>query len=221
MARSLGLWSPYRVLYEFIPGFDGVRVPARFAMIVALGLSMLGGLAIARLERFRGSAAIAVVACVIFLVETSLPPLWVNGVSAAAGYAIPEGRVVRPARAPAVYHALAKTPTDAVVLEMPIGELNYDVRAMYYSAAHWRRLVNGYSGFFPPHYDHLLSVLSMAGRGDERAWQALDRLGVTHVLVHEAAYLDDEGARVIEWLRRNGAVELFRDGRDTLLALPR
>jgi len=221
MGRPLELWSPYRLFYELVPGFDGVRAPARLAMVVALGLSMLAGLAIARLERFRGSGAIAIVACAIFLVETSLPPLWTNGISPAAVYAAPEPRVVRPARAAQVYHAVTKTPADAVLLEMPIGELNYDVRAMYYSAVHWRRLVNGYSGFFPPHYDELLSMLSTAGREDERAWHTLEQFGVTHVLVHEGAYLDDEGVRFTAWLRRHGAEEIFRDGRDTLIALPR
>ena len=219
MGRPLELWSPYRFLYEFVPGFDGVRAPARLAMIVTLGLSMLAGLAVAHLERVRAGTAGALVACVVFLVETSLPPLRINGVSAAVVYATPEARVVRPARAPAVYSAVANAPADAVLLEMPIGELNYDVRAVYYSAVHWRRLVNGYSGFFPPHYDELLSVLSTVARGDERAWPVLQRLGVTHVIVHEAAYLDDEGVRFAEWLRRHGAVEVFRDGRDTLFAL--
>lgn len=220
MGRPLDLWSPYRVLYEFVPGFDGVRAPARLAMVVALGLSMLGGLAIAHLERLRAGTAIALAACALFLVETSLPPLWMNGVSPSSRYAPPSDRIVRPARAPAVYNAMAAVPADAVLLEMPIGELNYDVRAMYYSAAHWRRLVNGYSGFFPPHYDELLSVLSTVGRGDDQAWAVLERLGVTHVIVHESAYLDDEGARFIAWLRQHGAVDKFRDGRDTLLELP-
>jgi hypothetical protein len=220
MGRPLGLWSPYRFLYEFIPGFEGVRAPARLAMVVSFALSMLGGLAIAHLERIRAGTAAALIASILFLVETGLPPLWVNGVSAVPNFATPEARVYRPSRAPAVYRELAKTPVDAVVLELPFGEPTYDVRSVYYSTVHWRRLVNGYSGFFPPHYGAIIATISAGARGGEDAWNTVRRLGVTHVVVHEAAYLDDEGARFTEWLRRHGATELFRDGRDTLLTLP-
>jgi hypothetical protein len=221
LGRPLEIWSPYRGLIQVVPGFEGVRVAARFAMIVTLALSVLGGLAVARLLRGRPGAIAVVAISAAFLVETAVRPFPLNRISPLRNYVTPEPRAYRPARAPAVYRELARLDSNAVVLEMPIGELDYDVRAVYYSTAHWRRLVNGYSGFFPPHYDRLLAVLPTATRGDEQAWDALERLGVTHVVVHEGAYLDDEGLRFADWLRRHGAVEIFRDGRDALLALPR
>jgi hypothetical protein len=221
LGRALDVWSPYRLLMDVVPGFDGMRVAARFAMIVTFALSVLGGLAIARLRDGIGSAIIVVAVSVAFLVEARLGSFPLNNVSPPLTYATPEPRAYRPARAPAIYRELARVERDAVVLEMPIGELNYDVRAVYYTTAHWRRLVNGYSGFFPPHYDRLLAVLPTATRGDEQAWDALQRLGVTYVVIHEGAYLDDEGQAFGDWLRRHGAVEMFRDGRDLLLALPR
>ena len=48
----------------------------------------------------------------------------------------------------------------------------------------------------------------------------LRQLGATHVIVHEAAYLDAEGRDTTTALRRMGATEAFREGPDTLLALP-
>jgi len=42
---------------------------------------------------------------------------------------------------------------------------------------------------------------------------------VTHVIVHEAAYLDAEGRDTTATLRSLGASELFRDAGDVLLAL--
>ncbi|MGH9346733.1 MAG: hypothetical protein ACRD26_05645, partial [Vicinamibacterales bacterium] len=220
MGRPLELWSPYRVLYDYIPGFDGVRAPARFAMIVTLALSVLGGLAVAHLDRIRAGAVVAGLVCAAFLVETRVMPLPVNAVSPLRDLATPEARVYRPARAPAVYHELARAPADAVVLEMPFGQPDYDVRSVYYSTVHWRRLANGYSGFFPPHYSRVMAMLSAGARGDDIAWQALQRLGVTHVVVHEGAYLDDEGARFSAWLRGHGAAEVLRAGQDLLFALP-
>jgi hypothetical protein len=220
LGRPLEIWSPYRLLYDWVPGFDGMRAPARFAMIEALALSALGGLALAQLGGRAGGIAAAVLSA-IFLIETHVAPIPLNASSLVRGFVTPEARVYRPARAPAVYHAVAQTAADAVVLEMPFGGPDYDLRAVYYSTAHWRRLVNGYSGFFPLHYSRLSAILAGATRGDDLAWPVLTELGVTHVIVHERAYLDDEGARFAGWLRQHGAAEVFSDGSDVLLALPR
>lgn len=220
LGRPLELWSPYRLLYDWVPGFDGMRAPARFAMIAALALAVLGGLALSRLGGRAGAVTAGALAA-FFLVETHVTPIPRNASLPVRGFATPEARVYRPARAPAVYHEVARTAADAVVLEMPFGEQDYDVRAVYYSTAHWRRLVNGYSGFFPLHYSRLSAILAGATRGDDVAWPVLTELGVTHLIVHEGAYLDDEGSRFSAWLRQHGAAEVFRSGSDVLFALPR
>jgi hypothetical protein len=43
LGRPIDLAAPYRVLFEHVPGFSGLRVPARLAMIVVLMISVLGG----------------------------------------------------------------------------------------------------------------------------------------------------------------------------------
>jgi hypothetical protein len=91
---------------------------------------------------------------------------------------------------------------------------------VYYSTVHWKKLVNGYSGFFPPHYSRLMAMLNAVPRGEDMAWRALEAAGVTHVIVHEGAYLDDEGARFSAWLAGHGAAEVARRGRDLLFELP-
>jgi hypothetical protein len=55
----------------------------------------------------------------------------------------------------------------------------------------------------------------------ELAWKDLRQRGVTHALVHEAAYLEGDGVRVSTWLGASGAAEIFRDGSDALFALPK
>lgn len=216
--RSIDLWSPYAVLLEHVPGYASVRVPARLAMAVALALAVLGGLAVARMPRYRW--ATAAVLSVMFLVESHALPFLVNGVSPLPEFATPDARVYRPARAPEVYHDLARAHPDSVVLELPFGEPDYDARAVYYSTVHWMNLVNGYSGFFPPHYSRLVALLNAIARDDDVAWQALEQIGVTHVIVHEGAYLDDSGARFSAWLTSHGAAEVSRRGRDVLFELP-
>jgi len=106
------------------------------------------------------------------------------------------------------------------VADLPLGEADYDVRAMYYSIDRWRPIVNGYSGFFPPHYGGVKVALSEVQRHPDVSMETLRELGVTHVIVHEAAYLDAEGRDTTAALRGLGVTELFRDGGDVLLALP-
>jgi hypothetical protein len=55
--RTIGYWNVYAAFYDFVPGFDGLRVPARFAMIAALGLATLAGLGAALFERRRHGLA--------------------------------------------------------------------------------------------------------------------------------------------------------------------
>ena len=43
---------PYRVLFEHLPGFQSMRVPARFAVVVMLAVAVLAGLGAARLLRW-------------------------------------------------------------------------------------------------------------------------------------------------------------------------
>jgi hypothetical protein len=120
-----------------------------------------------------------------------------------------------------VYTELARQPPGTVLVELPLGQPDYDLRAMYYSTVHWRPVVNGYSGFFPPHYGQLAAALSEMGRHPEVSLQALRASGATHAIVHEGAYLDTEGTEASALLRRAGAVEIFREGSDVLWLLPR
>ncbi|MBI4487415.1 MAG: hypothetical protein HY655_15530, partial [Acidobacteria bacterium] len=164
-----------------------------------------------------------------FLLEATHVPFTVNGMTPLRDFTTPEARLYRPARAPAVYHAMARQPayvasglnrTEVAVIELPLGSPDYDLRAMYYSTVHWRPLVNGYSGLFPPHYARLQIALAGIPRHPEQALDALRASGATHLILHEGAYLDDEGPATAAVLRRAGAVELFRDGSDALFRLP-
>jgi hypothetical protein len=220
LGRPLDLASPYRFLWTYVPGLEGLRVPARFAMIVTLTLAVLGALGAAAVVRLRHGVIVLAVLAAFFLYEAGAAPFVVNGMSSVQGLATPPARLELPRRAPLVYRAVGRLPTDAVIADLPLGEADYDLRAMYYSIERWRRIVNGYSGFFPPHYGRVKVALSEVQRHPDVSIETLRELGVTHVIVHEAAYLDGEGRDTTATLRGLGATELFRDGADTLLALP-
>jgi hypothetical protein len=188
--RSLGvpieLAAPYGFLHDHVPGFNGLRVPARFAMIAVLMLTVLAGFGAAVIGRWR-RGAIAMV---------------VLGVAA-----------------PRAYTAVAREPTGTVLAELPLGQIEYDVRAMYYSLVHRHPILNGYSGFLPRNYGLLTLALGNVPERPDIALQALTESGATHVLVHEQAWRDDRGFRTTQALRLAGAVEVFREGGDVLLRL--
>jgi hypothetical protein len=220
LGRPLDLFAPYRILYDYVPGFEGVRAPARFGMVVAFMLAVLGGYGAAVLARWKWGSRLLWAVAALFLAEGTAVPFLVNGFTPPSGFHAPEARLYRPGRAPAIYRDAVRTLGDGVLAELPLGQPDFDLRAMYYSTVHWRPILNGYSGFYPPHYGQLAFALGEVPRHPELSMKALKAAGATHVLVHEGAYLGNEGAETSDALRRHGATELYRDGTDALLRLP-
>jgi len=187
----------YRVLYDTFRPLRAIRVPPRFAMMLALCLSVLAGLGVARLCRGRRRAAQWLIVAVVATGAT------VEGLSR------PLELSVLPAPEPAVYRWLAREPP-GVVCEYPVGPLEgrvgpQDPTYQYYSTRHWQRLVNGYSGFQPASYRALLEAL--AGFPDDRSIAYLrDERGVNILLVHSAYYIRGDFEADVRHLRARGDI---------------
>jgi hypothetical protein len=175
---SLGLnGALYRRLYEWFLPVRGMRVPARFSILVGLSLAVLSGFGVRRLLA-RASPARAAVTMVVlvggialdFRPELKLEPVW-------------------PAPPP-VYEALG-TSGNIVLAELPFDVPNErytpGIPYMYFSLWHWKPIVNGYSGNYPRSAMVLEEI--MQGFPDERAIGALKASGVTHVTVNCALYV--------------------------------
>jgi hypothetical protein len=78
---------------------------------------------------------------------------------------------------------LAARAPGAVILELP---MRYDKEFLawpqYYSVFHWRKLANGFSGFFPPGFGDLAKLLDENFPSDD-SLAVLDALGVRYVTV--------------------------------------
>jgi hypothetical protein len=219
--RIVAPTSLYAAFYDFVPGFDGMRVPARYAMIVTLGLATLSAIAIAAIGRGRRRAS--VVAGVLIALEALAVPMPVNQNSTEyqlMGLAPLPASVATGAAVPEVYRYIAQLPRSAVVVELPLGEPAFDVRYMFYSTNHWKPLVNGYSGGAPLQYALLTESLKDLESRPDRAWQALAKSSATHVVVHEAFYSGDGGRRLSDWLKARGAHEVAAFGPDRVFSLP-
>ena len=213
----------YAVFYRFVPGFDGLRVPARFGMIVALGLASLVACGAVAIGRLRHGRRMLILAALLVIVESAAVPLPLNGNSTdykQSGLARLPDFVTTGNDVPPVYRFVATLPSSASLVELPFGEVAFEVRYMFYSTAHWHRLANGYSGGAPDEYGLLAESLKDALRRPEPAWRALVASGVTHAIVHEAGYADGRGGQVSTWLRAHGAREIASFGDDRVFALP-
>jgi len=221
--RLLEDTNVYAIFYNRVPGFDGLRVPARFGMIVALGLSALaahGGVALSRARHGRLFVALA---GALVVIESIAMPLPLNGNAfdyKQRDLAPLPGHIETGPAAPPVYQFIAGLPSSAMVIEFPFGEVAFEARYMFYSTIHWRPLVNGYSGGAPTEYGLLTERLKDTFRRPEFAWQALSSSGATHAVVHEAGYTGGRGHQVSDWLRVHGARELAAFGDDHVFELP-
>ncbi|MSO56886.1 MAG: hypothetical protein EXQ55_08205 [Acidobacteria bacterium] len=146
MGKELMYRGPY-VLLMFLPGFSALRVPARFWMLTILCLAVIGALVFDRLTANLGRRRRNVVAV---LVVGVLADTWMGAMPVVA--------------TPQPFQALACEDASGPIVELPMGDLHHDVAAMYRQMSHGRPLVNGYSGYFPPHYAALRFGLSLHDR---------------------------------------------------------
>ncbi|MGH9143010.1 MAG: hypothetical protein ACRD2I_17910 [Vicinamibacterales bacterium] len=221
--RAVADGNIYALFVDFVPGFDGVRVPARYATIVTLGLAALAALGVAGIDRGR-RGPISIVAGALIVVEAIAVPIPMNQNStqySQLGLAPLPGSVSTGADAPEVYRYAAQLPDSAVLIELPLGEPAFDVRYMFYSSLHWRRLVNGYSGGVPEEYGMLTESLKDFVSRPDRAWLAIATSTATHAIVHEASYMNDAGKELSALLRAHGAREIAAFGSDRVFELPR
>ena len=219
--RTLEFQGPYLWLYNHVPGFDGLRVPARLAMVAYVFLTVLAGYGLAAIDRGRQGARLMALAGALFLVESTGVPITIGENWGDPGVAMPSGRVEPAATAPPVYRHLADLPQGTVVAELPFGFPSWELRYVFYSSVHQHRLVNGYSGGFPYSYMAAAAALQSPLDMPERAWQTLRSAGVTHVVVHTAAFDEDRSGRILAWLEASGGRPGGTFGSDVVVALPR
>jgi hypothetical protein len=184
-----GLYGAFELV---IPGFSSMRVPIRFATVVAAGLSALAGFAVAEIfQTWRPSRQLIAgmglaVFCVIGAAREPRATM-VAGMGPETG---------------AAYRLLAAQPDDRALLELPgptrlIGDLGANLRNSRYmmnSTRHWRPLLNGYTAYPPPaaaaFYPAILDL------PDPAALQRLvDLTGVGWILLHRSELSPKEAPR--------------------------
>lgn len=176
------VYGPYFVLYKVFPGFSGLRVPARFIIMAALGAGALSAWGMAgvlgRIKRGSLKIVFTILISFFFLLESLQAPLPVPTVP--VGEEIPE-----------VYRWLGGQEGDFAILELPLPEraeeTYLETKYIYFSISHWKRLVNGYSGYFPRTYDYLYRE-GLRDFPSEPSVELIRGLGIRYLVIHSGLY---------------------------------
>lgn len=187
--------APYGWLM-YLPGFDELRVPTQIKMAGLMCLAVTAGLAAASLRaRLRSPGLLASVVIAGVLVDGWLLPLPM-------------------AEPQPLWAAVEPSTRTEPILELPLGPA-YDAGATFRAARHLRRVVNGVSGYDPPHYAALREGLEAR---DPATLAAVATRGPLDVVVDGAA---DPGGAIAGYVRQAGAVPVASDGVRRAFRLPR
>jgi hypothetical protein len=184
--------GPYAWVGALLPVLDALRVPARFASIVYLALTVLAAIGIASVLRRRNARVAAaltavLVAAVCFEGYSAIPMAEVG----------PHGRT----RDHGLYDWLRERPAGAV-LELPIARLDGSYRSFVYqynTLVHRHPIVNGWTGYTTELQQFLGSDASPFRNPDafDESLDLLRGLGVRYVLVHPEDFDPRENAAPI------------------------
>ena len=138
-----GVYGPYQLLL-MLPGTHSIRVPARVFELTVLCLAVTAGAGAARLLDGARSRWIGVVLAAAVLAEG-----WFVDITPKAPEPLPAGTI----------------PAGSLVLDTPLGASFDNVPAEYFAVMGGYRVINGYSGYAPPHFALLREA--MAAHRDE------------------------------------------------------
>ena len=190
----------FPTLRDYVLPFRGLRVPARFSVLLGLALSVLAGYGVARLRqsgRVRGAAAALVpAACAAILLAENASTL---------------GLLRVPDKPPSVYSYFVGAPP-AVLVDLPFpGSLvaaTRDARFLYFSTFHWQRVLTGTSGYFPESFRE--AVRRLSGFPTEHGMAFLQARGVQFIVIDKSMCKAGEYEATTAFLDADPRVEVVR-----------
>lgn len=170
---GMGLFS---LLARAVEPFAALRLPGRFWFLFTFGFWMLVAFAVKRIEAFLAEKSLlkttyvfrgAAIACALFTVYPELP--------------LDHRPALTRENMPACYKWLARQDGRFVILDVP--SIWDEAIYQYYGLFHNKKIVNGYSRYFPPENDVVKRVFS--GREISR-WpgEVLNEIGVKYLVLH-------------------------------------
>ena len=187
---TFGMDGPYALLHHYVPGFDGVRSPARWNVFVGLAIAVFAAFGVREVSASlasRSRSVFSFAAATLILVEYFSAPL-------------PTTKVPTRDELPSVYRWVSSsTSMDSPILELPLplesqGVCEIECLRLYMSTFHFRPLVNGYSGYYPPMYNELRRRWEQESFASNLA--DAEALGVRYLLLHHSGWREGERERI-------------------------
>lgn len=183
----------HRVLFEYVPLFRAVRVPARWAMIAYLGMAVLAGLGARQLAEFlalrvRGFNRSAVV-CV--LAAALVAELWSAPLAVVRGHALPDALTVR----------LRETSMRGGIAQLPVFGLgNQTFEHMIRAADHRKPLITATSSYVTPPVTRI-HTLSQQRPMPAELLDVLEAVPASYLVIDYAQMTPEEIAAVPAFVR--------------------
>ena len=214
---NTGIPLPYQIFYYLVPGFQAMRVPARFAIMAVLAASVLAGLGSQKLYHgLTGRSRMTQESAVVR--EGLLALFWLGLFIAELGFKpLPLVKLATADQVPEVYRWLQRKELNGPIIELPFNQ-SQALKYMYHSTYHWLPLVNGASGYAPASYAQLQAELT--DLPSPQAIGLLRSLGVKGVVLHTDQLDESEVTRwEHEKLADLGIEEIAQFGPDVVYQL--
>lgn len=211
---------PYLWFYYHVPGFDALRVPYRFGVIMMLGLAICAAYGVVALQQLRWgfsprkarwAGGIAIGAMLLAGGEFYAPGLPMQAVGIGD-------------TTPTVYRWLASAsatpivPSNALLLELPMNASNpvntYPLYALY-NLQYRRPLLNGSANIVPPGYTRLFN--EMKDFPSVRSLDVIEGLKVQFLIVHPNDLTSNQRKTLDTELKTANRLEIVKNFGEALL----
>ncbi len=173
---------PYSLFYYLIPGFQGFRNSARWELLFILAMAIVIAIVLDKLLKKHSFHFKSIIYCILIIGcvwEFKGPMHFVS---------LPQKQ-----NFPKEYQWLTTTPQDTAYIELPVYNwymwpyTKHEIWREYYSTIHFRKAVNGYSGFSPPPWQKMI-VNTLADFPSNQTIAELKKREVNYVLIHKDEY---------------------------------
>ncbi len=195
----------YQFLAKIIPFLSAIRVPERFSIGVVFSLALLGGIGCNLLKRL----SLKLIILILFFIENARIP--------ERATIVPE--IINPEP---VYFWLKNQPCDGV-LELPMPDetekMWLEVKYTISSVFHWKKIVNGYSGYRPKVHEIVREAI-FKGFPRKNTLLFLKNIGVKLIIIHTEYFDTGIWSEIEKEIARSPLIFRERFGHDIVYEIP-
>lgn len=199
LGKSTGVMPlPFRLFFNHVPGFKGIRVPSRYGMFVIFCIAVLAAFGLKYFFEKWERKNVKVMASIGLLLFLNLEYL-----------SIPQQLKLVPVKEdiPPAYVWMEDKPSDVVIASLPFfNETPMESNYLYFSLYHKKRIINGYSGFVPPVTHYMQRMFK-----GFPSWPCVDilkSLGVDYVIYHPTLWEEKMASARVERIEKDFSDDL-------------